>query len=141
MTRILVDAGPLFAFFSEDDEWHEWSREQLSQLSSPPVTCESVLSEAAFLIRRQSGDAEVLLRAVRDGQIRVEFDLAKESPDIVVLMKRYREVPISLADACLIRMSEINPDCRLITTDRDFRIYRRFNRQLIPLLAPWDRGK
>ena len=138
MTRVLLDSGPLFAFFSENDEWYHWSREQLFHLSSPPLTCESVISEAAFLIRRRSGDPEVLLRAVRDGHIQISCDLSREVRDIVVLMKRYRDVPISLADACLVRMSEIYPDCRLITTDRDFLMYRRFGRQMIPSVTPWD---
>jgi predicted nucleic acid-binding protein len=138
MTRFLVDSGPLFAFFSEDDQWHEWSREQLFRISSPPLTCESVISEATFLIHRRAGDPEVLLRAVRDGHIRVSFDLNQEVREIVVLMKRYRDIPISLADACLVRMSELYPDCRLITTDRDFLIYRRFGRQMIPSITPWD---
>ena len=138
MTRLLVDAGPLLAFFSEDDEWYDWARSQITGTGSPLFTCESVLSEAAFLIRRQSGDPEVLVRAVLDGHVRVEFHLAEQTREIHSLMKRYRDVPISLADACLIRMTEIFPDCRLITTDRDFVVYRRFARQVIPLIAPWQ---
>jgi predicted nucleic acid-binding protein len=141
MTHILVDAGPLFAFFSQDDEWHEWSREQLGQLSRPPVTCESVLSEATFLIQRQAGNPEVLLKAVRDGHLRVAFDLSEHAREIVVLMNRYRHLPTSLADACLVRMSELYPDSRLITMDKDFRVYRRFSRQIIPLIAPWESAK
>jgi hypothetical protein len=54
------------------------------------------------------------------------------------LMRQYRDVPMSLADACLVRMSELNTDCEVMTTDRDFLVYRRLNRRVIPLIAPWQ---
>jgi predicted nucleic acid-binding protein len=52
-------------------------------------------------------------------------------------MRRYADTPMSLADACLVRLSELNSDCRLLTVDSDFKRYRRHSRQMIPLLAPW----
>ena len=52
------------------------------------------------------------------------------------LLRRYRNVPMSLADACLVRLSELYGDCAVLTLDSDFRIYRRHGRQVIPVLAP-----
>ncbi len=54
-------------------------------------------------------------------------------------MRRYANVPMSLADACLVRMSELAAGCVLFTLDGDFRIYRRHRRQKIPLVIPPDR--
>lgn len=51
-------------------------------------------------------------------------------------MRRYADVPMSLADACLVRMSELSDDASVLTLDSDFRIYRRLGRQAIPLLTP-----
>jgi len=51
-------------------------------------------------------------------------------------MKKYRNVPMSLADACLVRMTEIAADPILMTTDSDFRLYRRHGRQVVPCVTP-----
>jgi predicted nucleic acid-binding protein len=53
------------------------------------------------------------------------------------LMEKYADVPMSLADACLVRMSEAASDAVILTTDRDFRIYRRHGRQVVPCLTPY----
>jgi uncharacterized protein len=138
MTRVIIDSGPLFALFAEADRWHEWSRQNVSHLREPLLTCESVVSETAFLIRTENGDPQLLLKAIGEGILEIAFDLRREVRDLAVLMKRYRDVPISLADACLIRMSEIFADSRVMTADRDFLIYRRFGRQMIPVTTPWE---
>jgi len=64
------------------------------------------------------------------------FDLAADVEPVLTLMHKYRDVPMSLADACLVRMSEALPDPVLLTTDTDFRIYRRHSRHVIPFLMP-----
>ena len=51
-------------------------------------------------------------------------------------MSKYANVPMSLADACLIRMSEMEKNSQIITLDRDFNVYRRFDRQQVPVLMP-----
>ncbi len=78
-----------------------------------------------------------MLRALRQGTIQVAFDIETEAATIETLMRRYNDVPMSLADACLVRLSELNPDSRVFTLDRDFTRYRRHGRHIIPLLAPW----
>jgi predicted nucleic acid-binding protein len=51
-------------------------------------------------------------------------------------MERYSSIPMSLADACLVRMSELEPRATVISLDSDFKIYRRNRRQVIPVLLP-----
>ena len=64
------------------------------------------------------------------------FDLETEFESVAVLMRRYAEVPMDLADACLVRMSELQRDCKILTLGSDFKIHRRFGRQVIPLICP-----
>jgi predicted nucleic acid-binding protein len=64
------------------------------------------------------------------------FDLANDLDRVLKLMQKYADVPMSLADACLVRMSETLENPVVLTTDDDFRIYRRHGRQVVPCLTP-----
>jgi hypothetical protein len=68
----------------------------------------------------------------------VELSLLDDFESIRRLMEKYSNIPMSLADACLVRMTEILPDPILLTTDSDFRTYRRLGRQVIPCAMPRD---
>jgi predicted nucleic acid-binding protein len=134
---VLVDTGPLVGFLIRDDAHHAWAKEQFAQTRPPLMTCEPVLSEACHIVRRLSGNALPVLELVEKKAVEVAFTLDDHVPELLQLMRRYRDVPMSLADACLVRMSELHRQCRVMTTDTDFRHYRRNARQVIPLLAPW----
>ena len=136
--RILVDTGPLVAVLNAADEHHAWAREVFGSLLPPVFTCESVLSEAQFLLHDRGGDPLTVLDWVRRGVINLAFDAEDEIERLMALQKSYRTLPMDLSDACLVRMSEIHPRSCVLTTDSHFRIYRRNGRQLIPLLAPWQ---
>jgi predicted nucleic acid-binding protein len=73
---------------------------------------------------------------LRQGHLRLASNLADELLQVLDLRAKYSSVPMSLADACLVRMSETLPDPVVVTTDADFRIYRRHSRQVIPCLMP-----
>jgi predicted nucleic acid-binding protein len=136
MTRIIVDTGPLVAYFNRRDRWHRWAVDQMAALAPPLVTCEPVLTEACFLIQRVGGRPADLLRKVTQHGLEIGIDLEDEAAAIESLMQRYTDTPMSLADACLVRLSERISDCRLFTLDADFEHYRRNGRQVIPLLRP-----
>ena len=136
MKKTLLDTGPLVAFYSLRDQHHAWAFAQLDALRPPLLTCEPVLTEACFLFQRKGGRPAAILRAVREGVLQIAFDLETEAPSLEVLMERYADVPMSLADACLVRLSELHPDCRVLTLDSHFARYRRHGRQVIPLLMP-----
>ena len=137
MKRTLVDSGPLVAFYSTKDRYHSWAFQQLNALRPPLMTCEPVLAEACFLLQRNGGRPTVILRAVREGILDIALEIGKEAAALETLMERYADTPMSLADACLVRLSELHADCRVFTLDSDFNRYRRHSRQVIPLLAPW----
>ena len=134
---VIVDTGPLVAHYCASDAHHAWTREQMKRLALPLLTCESVLTETCFLLARHRVDPIRILRAVQSGVIKVGLEIGDEAAAWEVLMKRYADTPMSLADACLVRLSEMNRECRVFTLDRDFKHYRRFGRSVIPLISPW----
>jgi len=136
MTRIIVDTGPLVAYFNRQDRWHRWVADQMAALNPPLLTCEPVITEACFLIQRAGGRPVDLIRKITQRTIEIGIDLEDDASGIESLMQRYADTPMSLADACLVRLTERFSDCRLFTLDSDFEHYRRNGRQVIPLLRP-----
>jgi predicted nucleic acid-binding protein len=132
---VLVDAGFLIALLSRRDHHHAWAAAQSPGLSLPWKTCEAVLSEAFHLLgaRGRPGLATLLGR----GAVVSAFNLAGELDRVLSLMQKYAQVPMSLADACLVRMSETLTDPVILTTDTDFRIYRRHSRHVVPSVTPY----
>ena len=133
---ILLDTGPLVAALARDDRAHAWAKEQFETLAGPFLTCEAVITEACHLLRTAERDSSAVLRLLEAGALRLGMDLAKEASAVRKLLERYRSVPAALADACLVRMSELYDSCAVLTLDSDFHIYRRHGRKVIPLLHP-----
>lgn len=133
---VVVDTGPIVAWLNAGDVHHGWAKEQFAALRPPLLTCEPVLAEAGFLMRRAGGNEEAVLSLVDKRVLTAEFRLDEHAAEIRALIRRYRSVPMTLADACLVRMSAASHDMAVMTLDADFRIYRRNGRQMIPLLAP-----
>jgi predicted nucleic acid-binding protein len=105
-------------------------------LDPPLLTCEAVLSEAQFLIARFGGNPLAVLELVQRGALLLDFHVASDLKRLLELQRTYRSLPMSLADACLVCMTEQHPSCRVVTTDSHFCIYRRHGRQIIPALTP-----
>jgi uncharacterized protein len=133
---ILADTGPLVALFHGADLAHPWTLARFQEFTEPLVTCEAVLTEALHLLRKVP-PAQFNLLALWDREIlRIQFSAEQEKDALRKLLRRFDSVPMSFADACLVRMSEIHSHCAIWTLDHDFRIYRRSGRQSIPLLVP-----
>lgn len=137
MTAWLLDTGPLVAFFDRSDADHEWVKEQWAQAPVPMLTCEAVLAEAAYLLQTHAGlPGEKILALIERKVVAVPFALEPHASPVAHLLEKYQDQGMQLADACLVRMSELNRNCRVFTLDRqDFRVYRRFERQVIPLVG------
>jgi len=136
MKEVIADTGPLVAYLDRSDRDHAWAKEVFSEISRPLLTCEAVIAEALFLLRRGGIEPDGLLDLIRRGLLVPTFDLAEEIASIQQLMKTYRNIPMSLADACLVRMAEVFPDSKVMTLDSDFVVYRKSRRKVIPLLSP-----
>lgn len=100
----------------------------------PWSTCEAAVVESLFLLAQPASNR--LFRLLRDGRLRVAYGLRDECAPILDLMDKYASVPMSLADACLVRMTETFPNPIVVTTDADFKIYRRHRRAVVPCLMP-----
>ncbi len=135
--RIIADTGPLVAFLSVRDKHHEWAVETTRNLDSPFFTNDAVITESCHLLRRTRDGAERLLSLIERGSLQIEFNLSEEVSRVMKLMKRYEDLPMSLADSCIVRMAENIPGSRVFTLDEDFAIYRKLGRQVIPLIAPF----
>lgn len=130
----IADTGLLKAALDRDDAVHAWGAEQF-RTHAPFVTCEAVLDELSFLL----GSAIPGLQLVVRGDLSVEFDLAAEAEAVLDLLHRYRDRRMDLADACLVRMTELESRCMVWTVDRDdFQVYRRHGRQSVPCAFPPD---
>ncbi|QXD15868.1 hypothetical protein GQ464_002660 [Rhodocaloribacter litoris] len=136
MPVILADTGPIVAYLREKDAFFGWAYEQFSTLPLPFLTCEAVLTEAAYVLYRSGGYPEAVMELVSAGALRVGFHMEKEADALKNLLQRYRDIPMDLADACMVRMSELYPDSALLTVDSDFLIYRKHERDVIPLITP-----
>ena len=133
ISPVLIDTGPLVAAINARERNHLWVGEQLRQIRLPMLTCEAVITEACFLLGERQG---LLFNLMEAGVLEIGFSLKHDAKSIRKLMDKYADVPMSLADACLVRMSEIHDGSRVFTLDADFRIYRRNGRQTIPLIFP-----
>jgi uncharacterized protein len=130
----IVDSGALVALLDPREQHHLWARETLLRQPLPWLTCESALSEALFLLHEPH--VRALEQLLRQGHLRLAMNLNDELARVLDLRAKYANVPMSLADACLVRLTEIIPDPVVVTTDADFRIYRRHSRQVVPCLLP-----
>jgi predicted nucleic acid-binding protein len=132
----LLDTGPLVSFLANGLAHHAWAVEQWRELRPPMITCEPVLTEAAFLLKREGRDTDALFALLERGVVRIGLAVKDEQADLRALMRRYRNRPMSLADACLVRLSEIHDAAEVLTLDGDFRIYRRHGNKVIPVRMP-----
>lgn len=131
--KAIADTGLIVAFGNRNDTFHHWAVEVANQITPPLLTCEAVLAEAAFHLRA----ASYVLSLIKDGMLSIAFEVAKHSERLAQLAERYRDRNPDLADLCVIRLSELFPRHTVITVDEeDFRIYRRNNREAIPILCP-----
>lgn len=131
---IIADSSALIAFVRHDDQHHGWLASHIESLPRPWLTCEAALTEALHLVGPKG--TPPIKEMLRRGGLKLVFDLGDELEQVLALMDKYADVPMSLADACLVRMSETLPDPVVVTTDTDFKIYRRHSRQVVPCLMP-----
>lgn len=140
MTSVIIDTGPLVALLNRRERLHSWASEILDTIEPPIFTCDPVLSEACFLLQDVIGGQDAILELVSRGIVRSDFRVASEIDSLRVLMKKFGDVSMSLADACLVRMTELDQQSVVLTLDSDFRIYRRNRRQVVPTITPTKSG-
>lgn len=130
--KAIADTGFIVAFRNRFDQHHSWAVELARQVDAPSLTCEAVLSEAAFHLN----SSKAVLELIADGMLELNFDCALNLDQLLNMATRYADRQPDFADLCIIRMSELFPGHVVLTVDADFRVYRRNKRESIPLLCP-----
>ncbi|MBI5761318.1 MAG: PIN domain-containing protein [Planctomycetales bacterium] len=124
MTPVLLDTGCIVALLDRSERHHEQCVEVLSALEAPLITCEAVIAECCHLLRQLPGAGAAVLENVERSVFLIPYRLTGNAAGVVKLMKRYANVPMDFADACLVDMAGDYQTGRILTLDRDFRIYR-----------------
>lgn len=135
-TPTIADTGIIVGLLDDSDQWHEWTKEKAADLPVPYLTCETVITEACFLMKHLPDGATDVLALIESGLLEIDFSLGEQTAEVKALMKKYESVPMSLADACLVRMSELHNTARIFTVDSDFWVYRKNGKEQIPLIIP-----
>jgi predicted nucleic acid-binding protein len=129
----IADSGLLIALLDASDSYHSWAVEIIGRESPPWLVCEPVLSEVSASVQ----SAEPVLELLKAGDIELAFELNAEKNAVLSLVKKYRDQRIDLADACVVRMSEIFPNSTVFTVDKkDFLVYRRHGKRPIRCVFP-----
>ncbi len=131
---VIVEASFLITLLSRREPNHRWATDQALRFPPPWLTCEAALSETFYFLG-PSG-ARSLAALLRRGAVTAAFHLGDSIERVLSLMQKYADVPMSFTDACLIRMTETLAGPVLLTTDSDFRIYRRHSRHVVPCIMP-----
>jgi predicted nucleic acid-binding protein len=131
---VIVDAGFLVALLTDRDSNNTWAQQIAQQHSPPWMTCEAVIAETFYLLGPNG--AHTFSTLLKRQAVTPSFHLADSMDAVLTLMQKHADVPMSVADACLVRMTELLPQPILLTTDADFRFYRRHSRRTIPCLLP-----
>lgn len=136
MKSLIMDAGPIVAWFCPRDEHHAWASGVFPQLKPGGLVCEAVIAEVCHLAAKEGVHPGQVLEFVESGELRV-VPLGAELPALRLLTERYADAPMDFTDACVVRLAELHPEASVCTTDTDFRFYRKNEREIIPLLAPF----
>ena len=132
----IVDTGPLVAFFDRAERHHRWVAERIEELEAPLLICEPVLTEAIYLLRRYATAQDALFELLQNGALKVAFRIDGHVGELRKLLQKYRDTPMSLADACIVRMAEIHEGHAVLTLDSDFSVYRKRGRVPLSLIYP-----
>jgi predicted nucleic acid-binding protein len=132
----IVDTGPLVALFDRSEPHHRWVVECIEELEAPLLVCEPVLTEAMYLLGRYSKAQDDLLGLLHNGALNVAFRIEEHVGALRKLIQKYQDTPMSLADACIVRMAEIHERHSVLTLDSDFSVYRKHGRVPLALIHP-----
>jgi predicted nucleic acid-binding protein len=136
MPAAIVDAGPLIALFDDTERHHGWARIQIAELDVPLLACEPVLVEVMHRLRRFSRAQDALFALLEKDAVRIAFHVEEHIAALRRLHDKYRDRPISFADACIVRMAELNERHAVLTLDADFTVYRKHGRTPLSVIYP-----
>ncbi len=134
--QAIVDTGPLVAFFDRSEHYHRWVAQRIDGLDAPLLVCEAVLTEVMYLLARFPKAQDALFGLLQNGAVVLAFRREDHISAVHRLLRKYQDTPMSLADACVVRMAELHEDHSVMTMDSDFMVYRKHGRLPITLMHP-----
>ena len=136
MRAAIVDTGPLMAFVDRAEQYHQWAIARIEELEAPLLVCEPVLAEAMHLLGRLSRAQDALFGLLENNALRIAFRMEEHLASLRRLLAKYRDRPMSLADACVVRMAEIYERHAILTLDSDFAVYRKHGKVPLAVIHP-----
>ena len=138
MRPVLVDTSFIVALYNKSDRRHSQCLHMLDVLEQQAVTCEAVVSESCYMLRQVHGAAAYLLATIESGALEIRFHLDRCAGTVQALIEKYRDLPASFADACLVQMADELDTGDILTLDSDFKHYRWRRNRRFNLLIPLD---
>ena len=132
----IADTGPLVAYFDRAERNHVWAVERIRELEAPLLVCEPVLAEVMYLLGPLAKAQDALFELLENGALRIALRVDEHVVALRALHRKYRDRPMSLADACIVRMAELFDEHDVLTLDSDFSVYRKHGRQPLTLIHP-----
>ena len=138
MRDAIVDTGPLVAFLDRAEPFHGWSKDRIRQLDPPLLVCEPVLAEAMYLLTHLPAAQQMLFQYLENGALKIAFRIEEHLAPLRALHRKYRDQPMSLADACIVKMAELHERHAVLTLDSDFLFYRKHGKAALTLIHPTE---
>jgi predicted nucleic acid-binding protein len=136
MQAAIVDTGPLVAFLNRAERHHDWVTERIEELQAPLLVCEPVLAEAMYLLARHPDAQDALFALLANGALKLALHIEDHVVELRKLHRKYADRPMSLADACIVRMAELYDSHIVLTHDSDFLFYRKNGRAPLAVVCP-----
>jgi uncharacterized protein len=121
---VLLDTGVIVALLDRSERHHARCVAIIEERERALVTCEAVIAESCYLLRRLVGAAETVLENVECGVFQLPFQLSHSAAPVRALLRKYRDLPADFADACLVHLADQLNTGDILTLDRDFELYR-----------------
>jgi uncharacterized protein len=134
--NVIIDTGPIVSFLNKNDMHHQFVVSEMAELKPPFYTCEAVITECFFLLQRIPSGADTLIKLLNSGKIISTFSYQDHKADVHKLINKYSDIPMSFADACIVRIAEATKRANIFTLDNDFTIYRISGGNKLSLISP-----
>lgn len=135
--NILIDTGPIVAFLNKNDQYHSFVKKNMSLLRAPFYSCEAVITESFFLMSRIPTGVDKLIELLEMQYILIQPVYSENQSSVHHLIQSYSNIPMSMADACLVQMMDQKKDSSIFTLDSDFQIYRSLKGERLQVIAPF----
>jgi len=138
MKNTLIDAGPIIALFNKNDKYHKKILNFLNEYNGILTTSWPVITEVSHMLAYNVETQIDLMKWINRGGIKIEQIEIEDIQRIIELSEKYSDIPMDLADASLVVLSERLKIKEIITIDTDYYIYRTIKKEYIKNIFKYD---